>query len=105
MVSGAVMSIIIPAKGFGVHSFTKVPLSELTPDKIIGGTYDIMTDFYWAVTEDDCVLFYRGRSAQCNRNKGIVERIVARAGYPPTRIEFIPIAYLKHNCSDYIFED
>ena len=52
---------------------------------------------WWAVTEDDCVLFYKSyNSPQCNTVKSICEHI-----RPDCRVEFFDIAFVPHKCEDW----
>lgn len=86
-----------------MRRFVKVPISDVTtPDS--NGTYELMKDRWWAVTEDDCILFYgsRGRSPQCNSNKAIVEHILSAENHPGVKAVFLTHVWLPHNCSDYI---
>ena len=74
----------------------KVPLTQIISIPESGGIFNCYTNFYWAVTPDDEVLFFRRpfTSPQCNRNKMIVEKC-APAG---CRVEFIERAFIKHTC-------
>lgn len=65
----------------------KMPISELTrfaPGRVCNAPS------WWAVTDDDCVLFYKTLvSPQCNVNRAIVERIG-----PGLRVQFIEQAFV-----------
>jgi len=69
----------------------KMPLAELTtpaPGRMCMGPR------YWAVTPDECVLFYRSHgSPQCNTNSAIVERI-----RPGLEVRYVPMAFVPHRC-------
>jgi hypothetical protein len=53
---------------------------------------------YWAVTDDDCVLFYKAYySPQCNASESVVKHI-----RPDLKYKFIEMAFLPHNCHDYV---
>lgn len=53
---------------------------------------------WWAVNERNEVLFFRSYgSPQCNKVREIVERI-----RPGLRTEYVEIAFIPHNCSDYV---
>lgn len=52
---------------------------------------------YWAVTPDDCVLFYKSyNSPQCNTDETIVRHI-----RPGLEVRHIPLAFVPHRCSDF----
>lgn len=79
-------------------NFKKVKINDLTvPNK--NGVFKCMHNFYWAVTDDDCVLFYRNVTPQANTNISIMESFQnkEKGMYPfNTRIQlieniFIPI--------------
>lgn len=82
--------------------FKKVPVAEIiSPEK--KGPLWPYKDYWWAVTEDDCVLIYMHRGAnspQCNTNRAIVERVL-HAGMPTTP-KFLPWAYLPFSIDEYI---
>lgn len=57
---------------------------------------------WWCVTENNEVLFFDEYwSPQCNTSKSIVERLGCGFDAPKTTPQFIEIAFLPHNCSDY----
>lgn len=69
----------------------KMPIAELITPK--AGRI-CKAPSWWAVTEDDCVLFYKSYgSPQCNTDKRIVEYIV-----PGCRAVFIETAFAPHGC-------
>ena len=76
-----------------------VPVSDLQtpkPGRIVYGP------MWWAVTENDEVLFFDSYgSPQCNHHKSTTERIAKGYGAPPTTAQFLDVAFLPHNCSDY----
>ena len=82
--------------------FKKVPILEATsiPDK--NGFYELYKNRYWEVTEDDCILFYKGISPQCNSNKVIVEGLLKKNIFPNSRAELIENVWVSHDCQDYI---
>lgn len=65
----------------------KMPIAELTtftPGRVC------KHPSWWAVTPDDCVLFYKTLgSPQCNVDRAIVERI-----RPGLEVRFIPQAFV-----------
>lgn len=72
----------------------KIPLDEITTPQ--NGRM-CLTHCWWAVTEDDCVLFFKTHgSPQCNTRRAIIERI-----RPDCRAVFIEVAFVPHNCNDY----
>jgi hypothetical protein len=75
--------------------YIRMSLTELTTPS--GGRI-VMTDRWWIVTESNEALFFKHyTSPQCNHDKSIAEHIKP-AG---TRVEFVPVAYVPHKCSDY----
>jgi len=82
-----------------VREFTKIPIDEAIkiPDKC--GLYELLTDRWWAVTEDNCLMFYgKGRSPQCNSNRAIVDKWSRFEERPPTTPVFIKAVFVKHEC-------
>lgn len=77
-----------------------VPVADLTTPK--GGRL-CMANRWWAVTENDEVLFFDTYcSPQCNPNRSIVERLGKGFDAPSTTPRFIELAYIPHRCSDYL---
>lgn len=76
----------------------KVPLDEIKTPRVGKICYGAS---YWSVTEDNCVLFYRGHSPQCNNNEYCAESIRKKI-HPTCRLEYIEMAFIDHNCEDYI---
>lgn len=77
--------------------FLRVPLEVLTTPREGALCY---LNRYWLVTDADEALFYKHyTSPQCNTDKSIVERRLKRPG---TKVVFVPVAYIRHNCSDYV---
>lgn len=64
------------------------------------GTWEVLVNRWWSYRPDKGLLFYK-KSPQCNRLENIA-RYVANKCYPDAEIIFIPYAYLKHDCHDYI---
>jgi hypothetical protein len=58
----------------------KIPVSEITSSKKTG-FLRVYKDYWWAVTEDDCVLIYihhGSNTPQCNINRQIAERVLCK---------------------------
>ena len=74
--------------------FTKIPISQVTivPDK--SGNYTLIKNYWWAVTEDDCILIYKKFSKQCNANEEVVKHIVACENYPKSKAVFLENVFL-----------
>jgi hypothetical protein len=83
------------------EDFTKTPIDQVTTMPGNREFIHVMRDRYWAVTEDNCILRYKGHSYQCNGNKEIVERIIVADGHPGVKVVFLPLVFFPHNCSDY----
>jgi len=83
----------------GNKTLTKVPISEATKVPKLDGFYNLIANRYWAVTDDDCLLF-NGTSPQCNSNESIVQRFAVR--YAATKVVFIEAVWIPHDCNDYL---
>jgi hypothetical protein len=91
----------------GGYKFTKMPIDRLIDPKQAGYFYH-MTDRYWPVTEDDCVIFYGNArspysSPQCNSNRAIASRFRNHLpkDYHIKDVILIPIAFTPINLADY----
>ena len=81
--------------------FKKVPILKLTAVPEKNGFYELRKNFYWVVTEDDCVLFYRGSAPQCNASKAVVDKWgINRNVFKNSRTELIENAWMPHDCCD-----
>jgi len=58
-----------------IQNYTKVNIEKVTVPPARGGFFQHFANRYWAVTKDDCIMFYKGENPQCNSNKSIVEHI------------------------------
>lgn len=83
------------------EKFAKIPIAEAVAVPERGGTYQIYKNYYWAVTDDNELLVYRGFSVQANSNCKIVEHLIAGPDHPGKRVEFVETVFLPHNCRDY----
>jgi hypothetical protein len=79
--------------------YRKVPLADLT-DPPHGRTVQVLRDYWWRVTEDDCLVFYtRGirryfGAPQCNQSEAITRK-VGEGLYPwPTEVRQIPLVFI-----------
>ena len=81
--------------------FKRIPVSEATKTPTKDGEYELHCDMWWAVTENDEILIYRGFSRQCNTHKSIVEQVISSESHPGVKAEFLPAVWLNHKCSDY----
>jgi len=84
------------------EDFTKTPIAVATRVPATGQFCEILRNHYWAVSEDDCILTYKGHSRQCNSNEAIVQRIIAGDHHPGVKVQFLPLVFLPHDCRDYI---
>lgn len=78
-----------------MSEFLKVPIENILSPLTNGGcNFTILKNRYWNVTKDNCVLFFKGYSPQCNINKSIVERNCPKN----TGVKLIDLAYIptKH---------
>jgi len=74
--------------------FKKMTIKKATEVPERSGTYEIMAGFWWSISEDNCLLFYRGQHKQCNKDKHLVGRITDKSEHPGVRVEYIPVVYL-----------
>lgn len=72
--------------------YTKVPISKIT-DPIGKDVVQLYHNYWWSVTDDNCVLFFRGKTPQCNMSKNICERITKQF-HPECKVKQIPLAYV-----------
>ena len=82
--------------------WSRVPLEELeNPRK--RGPLMVYQDHWWALDDQDNVLFFKGKSysPQCNVNRQLVERHAAASDYGFARAVLVPWAYVSFNISDY----
>lgn len=62
----------------------------------------VFTDRYWLVTPQNEVLFFRSYTCpQCNSNKEIAERILGERIAEGYRVEYVPVAYVPFDPSDW----
>lgn len=80
--------------------FVKIPINIAGAIPARDGFYQLYKNYTWAVTEDDCILLYKG-SPQCNINKLIVERHTTLCPWK-TRAELLESVFLPHDCKDFI---
>lgn len=84
-------------------------LSELPPD---ASMVEILRDRWWIMSDEGTIAFYQGRTMpregrekynmpQCNTDRRITDKIIETWKDPTIHAEFIPVIYVKHNCSDY----
>lgn len=81
-----------------IKDCTKVPLEKLKTPKAGRLCYG---PSWWTVTDDNCVLFYKRFSPQCNADRRCAESIRDRL-YPGLRVEFVEMAFIEHDCHDYV---
>ena len=86
----------------GIDKFVKVPMSELTSVNG-GGYYFIYHNMYWAITDDNELLFYRKKyvSPQCNSSKEIVERVLRRNIDCNIRVELIEYVFIPKDYCEF----
>jgi hypothetical protein len=77
------------------NKITKLPVAYITTPR--DGAV-VMLNRWWVVDDEGAYLYGR-TSWQCNSDPRLVARLVADM-YPGARAEFIPVAYVNHNCND-----
>lgn len=90
--------------------FIEVPVSEFTKPRT--GMFNVFVDYWWEVTKDDCLLFFRGgykrsdlyTSPQCNKDERIARSLSEKFRGLPFEIEVkqIPIVYVPIKLRDYV---
>lgn len=72
---------------YNEHPWVKIPVCDII--KPVEGRICYI-DRWWAVTDDNCALFYKSiRAPQCNRCEEIVKMLCK-----DVEVRFIPVAYL-----------
>jgi len=80
-----------------------IPKAKATTIPENGGFCQIYRKFWWALTDNDELIFTREYSSpQCNWSKEITERISAHKNHPGTHVAQLDAVFLSHNCKDYI---
>lgn len=74
--------------------FKKIPIRSATalPKE---GIFEVVSGYWWAVTEDDCILIYDGFSRQCNRDKRVVDYLIKNTDHPGVVAKYIETVYLR----------
>ncbi len=83
------------------EDFRKVLVKDATAIPLIGGEYNLIKNKWWCISEDDCVLYYRGYTRQCNSDKIIAECLVSNSDHPAVRVELLENVWERHNCEHY----
>ncbi|OHD28239.1 MAG: hypothetical protein A2Y38_25280 [Spirochaetes bacterium GWB1_59_5] len=79
---------------FNLQDFKKVPIAEATAVPSHSGQCHVTINKWWAVTEDDCILYF-GISRQCNEHQKVIEHMLTHEGYPGVKAVFIPVVFDK----------
>jgi hypothetical protein len=87
------------------YEFRTVPLEKVT--QLVGGHRDVYIDYWWAVSEDECIYLYGNRpgSPQANRDERITRRLAEGRVVPLPNfkeVRQIPYVSFPHNCGDYL---
>ena len=69
------------------HAYLPIHLATIPRD----GT--CLIDRWWVTTPDDCIIFWKGQSAQCSTELKLVEHIRSKL-WPEYSLTQIPIVYL-----------
>ena len=71
--------------------YSYLPIEQATdPTFAEGLTFQFMRDRYWAVHPERGLLFYKGKSPQCNSSEMISRKIAP----PWARIVLLPVAFV-----------
>ena len=81
-----------------IDDFKKVPIIEAINIPTSRGDYTLVKNRWWCVTEDDCILYYRHYSRQCNNDRDITEDIMASDKHPGVKSIFLENVWEKHYC-------
>jgi len=81
-----------------IADFKKVPIIEAINIPTVCGDYTLVKDRWWCVTEDDCILYYRDYSRQCNNDKTICGHIMESENHPGVKSVFLENVWEKHRC-------
>ena len=81
--------------------FIRFKIEDVTHPPFVDGHFEILTNRFWAVTNEGEILQARGASYQCNKVRELVDRLVSFEKHPATHVVFLEIVYVPHNCNDY----
>ncbi len=81
---------------FNEKDYTKIQINKVSAIPRHTGKYQLYHNWYWAVTEDNCILRFKNVSFQCNPNREVAEIVVNREGYPAERVEQLEHVWIKH---------
>lgn len=74
------------------NQYTKIRIDAVS--KPFAGMQECITESYWAVTPDDCILFYsNAMQPQCNKNESIARRIVGKL-HPECEVRYLAAVYI-----------
>jgi hypothetical protein len=76
---------------FNELDYKLIKISELNYPK--DGMFSIYADYWWVVTTDEELMFYKGMSPQCNASKRIVETI-RNTQYPECEVRQIQFVFM-----------
>lgn len=84
------------------EDFIGVQKSRVISPPQVQGMYELMVNRWWAVDSDGNLIFHKRTNApQCNRDKRLVDKLIAIPGHPGVRSEFVQYSWLSHRCEDY----
>ena len=75
------------------NEFEYTKIEDLTTPK--NGAFNVYVDFWWIVTPDGELMFYRGYAAQCNADKRISDSMCERI-YSDCSVQQIPVVYIPY---------
>ena len=75
-----------------------VPIDKASAPK--SGMFEVYKDYWWVVTPDEEIMFYREHSPQCNRDEAIAKRVHEKL-YPGYEVRQLPLVFVPINPRDY----
>lgn len=85
-----------------VKDFKKIPIMEATKIPTTHGQYNLIANMYWCVTEDDCILYYKNWSRQCNGDINICKHLMEYEDHPGVKVVFLSCVWEKISNRDYL---
>lgn len=76
-------------------NFSFVPLDRVAQDGDI-----VATNRWWIIHPNRGLAILYSASYQCHENEGIVRRMAQI--YPWAEVRFVELAYIPHNCQDFV---
>lgn len=77
-------------------TYQRIPV-EQAKQPAHSGTWEVYLNYWWAVTENNEILVWRGVAPACNMDQKLVEGLLPKEANRAVQIEAV---YLRHNPSN-----